>query len=113
MIMGEKIYYHEGDVVRVRQDIHKPEMIVKGIKKSLMRTAKPKPRLGNSTEPIKEVKSTGTLQGVECFWFTMPTGEYQSALEANEPGQVCEPYQSALFNTKDLEYVPGKNPNKD
>ena len=62
-----------------------------------MRTAKPKPRLGNSTEPIKEVKSTGTLQGVECFWFTMPTGEYQSA----------------LFNTKDLEYVPGKNPNKD
>ena len=93
IIMSDKIFYHAGEVVRIKQDIHKPEMVVKGIKKTLIRTEKRKVGQTQNKEPNRD---SGVLLGVECYWFTS-AGEYQSG----------------LFNTKDLEYVPGKNPGKD
>jgi len=71
--MSNKVFFHSGDVVQLKQDIpNKPKMIVGDIRKAER----------NSLE--KDNKSV--LLGVRCYWFTSDGF-----------------YQERTFSTKDLE----------
>ena len=83
--MNKKIYYQAGDVVQVKHDInYRPEMIV--LEVSFER------EFSRGTTKTDKTKEKKTLRGINCYWYS-----------------VQGIYQTALFDTKDLEWVEGKN----
>jgi uncharacterized protein YodC (DUF2158 family) len=74
MLENEKVYFHAGDVVELKQEVsNKPRMVVEKVEKLTF-----KDTMSNST-------STTKLMGVQCFWF-------------DSIGAL----QRSRFNTKDL-----------
>ena len=69
---NERVYFHAGDLVRVKQDIpHRPIMVVERVIK---------------TDDLK----TGQryFAGVKCFWFT-PEGLLVSYIFSTKDLEIC------------------------
>lgn len=74
--MSLHVYFHTGDLVRLKQDLpHKPVMVVQKISKI------------RSTKEDSSIKKP-ILLGITCFWFT-----------------VDGLYQERTFSSKDLEKI--------
>jgi|TARA_R110002073_G_scaffold32817_4_gene99187 hypothetical protein len=80
----EKVFFHEGDVVELKQNIpNKPTMIVGSVVKSTRVQEKDSDTDRSSKSKLSYIKPV--LMGVRCYWFT-------TSLEIQEK----------TFNTKDL-----------
>lgn len=76
MEFNERIFFNPGDIVRIKQNIAAPNMVVKHINKA-------------HRKDIDESESTSAkLLGITCFWFSQN-----------------DVYQCQLFSTKDLKHV--------
>ena len=71
----EKIFFKAGDIVRIKQDIDAPNMVIKHINKAILKD--------DENTPTNKM-----LIGITCFWFTKEHA-----------------YQVQLFSTKDLVLV--------